>query len=80
MDQNRILQQFEEIEQKVETLINRCKSLESDNEQLINEIERLERELQGKTEAEDRFKEERSQIRSAMDSLMARLGSAIQIG
>lgn len=74
MDNELILKQFEEIEKKVENLINVCKSLETTNLELRNKIERLEEELQGKAEAENKYAEERALIRSKIDSLLGRLG------
>ena len=68
-----VLQMFDEIERRVEKLLERCKSLETENSQLIEEIERLEQELRAKTEAEKSFVEERTKVRSKIDSLFARL-------
>ena len=42
-----LMQQFEEIEQKVERLIAICSSLEADNTQLKNTVASLESELHG---------------------------------
>lgn len=74
MDNEFILKQFEEIEKKVENLINVCKSLETTNLELRNKIEGLEEELQGKAEAENKYAEEKALIRSKIDSLLGRLG------
>jgi len=68
-----LLQQFEEIEKKVEKLIGRCKSLEAHNSQLVNKIEKLERELQKKADTENRDAEEKTFIRSKIDGLLAKL-------
>jgi predicted nuclease with TOPRIM domain len=73
LDNELILQQFEEIEQKVEKLINVRKSLEAINLELKSKINKLEEELQGKVEAEKSYTEERVLIRSKVDSLLARL-------
>ena len=73
MDNDAILKQFEEIEQKVDKLIGVCKSFEETKLGLTNEIERLEKELQGKVEEESRYVEEKALIRSKVDSLLARL-------
>jgi len=68
-----ILQQFDEIEEKVERLIKVCKSFEATNLELKNKIERLEKELQGKVEVERSYAEERGLIRSKIDSLLVKL-------
>ena len=73
MDNQLLLAQFEEIEGKVERLIGVCKSLESENAELKNKIERLERELQEKAEQEKQFNGEREQIRSRISNLLVRL-------
>jgi protein-arginine kinase activator protein McsA len=73
LDHEKVLKQFDEIEQKVGKLIDVCKSLEATNLEFKTKIERLEEELQGKVEAENDYQEERALIRSKVDSLLARL-------
>ena len=73
MEKQAILSQFEEIENKVEKLIDVCKSLETTNLELNNKIERLEEALRGKVEAENSYQEERALIRSKIDSLLGRI-------
>ncbi len=77
MDNEVIIQQFQEIEQKVEKLIARCHSLESDNSQLIGEIERLEGEIQAKAENEQ---QQKRLIRSKIDGLLVKLEGVIETG
>ncbi len=73
MDNELILRQFEEIEEKVERLIEVCKSYEVTNSELRNKIQGLEEELQGKFENETVYVKEKTLIRSKIDSLLARL-------
>jgi len=73
LDNEFILKQFDEIEKKVENLINVCKSFETTNLELRNKVERLEEELQGKVEAENNYAQERALIRSKIDGLLGRL-------
>jgi uncharacterized coiled-coil DUF342 family protein len=73
LDNELILKQFEEIEKKVESLINVCKSFKTTNLELRNKVERLEEELQGKDEAENNYAQERALIRSKIDGLLGRL-------
>jgi protein-arginine kinase activator protein McsA len=73
LDNESILKQFEEIEKKVENLINVCKSFETTKLELRNKVERLEEELQGKVEAENNYAQERALIRSKIDGLLGRL-------
>ena len=73
MENEVILQQFNEIEEKVERLIKVCKSFEATNLELKNKIERLEEELQGKVEVENSYAEKRDVIRSKIDGLLVKL-------
>lgn len=73
MDSKLFLGQFKEIEEKVEKLIEICKSLEVTNLKLSNKIKSLEEELQGKIEAESKFADEKALIRSKIDNLLVRL-------
>ena len=73
LDNELILNQFEEIERKVERLIDVCKTHEATNLELNNKIKRLEEELQGKVEADRNYVEEKALIRSKIDGLLAKL-------
>lgn len=79
MDNEFILRQFEEIEKKVEKLIDIKKSLEAENIESINKIKRLEEELQGKVDAETNYTKEKALIRSKIDSLLVRLEDITEI-
>ncbi len=68
-----LMRQFEEIELKVERLIAICSSLEVKNNQLRNNISGLESELRLKTEALENYSEERTMIRSKIDTLLVKL-------
>jgi protein-arginine kinase activator protein McsA len=73
LDNEYILRQFEEIEKKVEKLVDAYKSLEASNLGLTNKIKRLKEEFQSKVEAENNYAEEKALIRSKIDSLLIRL-------
>ena len=73
MDNVFILKQFEEIEQRVERLIETCNALETTNLELKNKIKSLEEEIQGKVEAERSYAEEKALIRSKIDGLLVKL-------
>ncbi len=68
-----LMQQFEEIEQKVERLIAICSSLGAKNIQLDNAIKSLEMENHIKSEALVKLSEERTMIRSKIDVLLVKL-------
>jgi len=74
LDNEQIIKQFDEIEQKVERVIDVYKSCEAKNLELTNKIVSLEEELQNKVETEKRYQEEKTLIRSKIDNLLARLG------
>ena len=73
MESEQILRQFDEIEKKVEKLIEAKKSLEATNVELQNDNQRLSDELREKIEAEKSYHEERDLIRSKIDNLLVRL-------
>ena len=68
-----VLKQFDEIEQKVERLIEICNALEATNLEQKNKIKSLEEEIQGKVEAERSYAEEKALIRSKIDGLLTRI-------
>ncbi|MBT8365823.1 MAG: DUF904 domain-containing protein [Deltaproteobacteria bacterium] len=73
MDNEFILKQFEEVEQKVERLIEICNALEATSLEQKNKIKSLEEEIQGKVEAERNYTEEKALIRSKIDDLLVKL-------
>ncbi len=79
MDNEFILRQFEEIEKKVEKLIDVYKSLEATNLELRDKIKRVEGELQGKVDAETNYTQEKALIRSKIDSLLVRLEDITEV-
>ena len=73
MENEAILRQFEDIERKVERLIEANRSLQNVNSDLNARISQVELELREKTEAVTLLNEERTLIRSKIDSLLGRL-------
>jgi hypothetical protein len=73
LDNEFVLKQFEEIERRVERLLETCKALEATNLEQNNRIKSLEEEIQGKVEAERSYVEEKALIRSKIDGLLAKL-------
>ena len=73
MDNDFVLKQFGEIEQKVDKLIENCKAQAAANSELKNKLISLEEEIQGKVEAEQNYAEEKALIRTKIDGLLARL-------
>ncbi len=73
MEDEKILKQFEAIEARLENLIQICREKETQNKELISRVDELEEELRKKAEAEQRFADEKEQIRSRVDHLLKRL-------
>ena len=73
LDNEFILKQFEEIERRVEKLIELCNALEATNLDQKNKIKSLEEEIDGKVEAERSYAEEKALIRSKIDGLLVKL-------
>jgi len=73
LDTDTILSQFEEIENRIETLISRCKSLEATNLELTATIENLESALREKEAGENQAHEVKALVRSKIDKLLERL-------
>jgi len=73
LDNEQLLKQFDEIENRVEKLIEACKTLETANAELTKKVGGLEAELQSKNDQEDRQSETKALIRTKIDNLMERL-------
>ena len=73
MDSELILKKFDEIETKVERLVEVIKSLEATNLELKNQNDSLNEGLQNKINAEKSYNEERDLIRSKIDNLLVKL-------
>ena len=73
MDSEMILKQFDEIEAKVERLVEVIKSLEAANLELKNKNDSLNEGLQNRINTEKSYNEERDLIRSKIDNLLVKL-------
>ena len=73
MDSELVLKKFDEIEAKVERLVEVIKSLEATNLELKNQNDSLNEGLQNKINAEKSYNEERDLIRSKIDNLLVKL-------
>lgn len=73
MDNDNVMLQFDQIEQKVGNLIKRCNALENLNLELSDKVKSLETELKNKVEVENKHSEQKALIRSKVDSILAKL-------
>jgi predicted RNase H-like nuclease (RuvC/YqgF family) len=79
LDNDTILKQFNEIENRVESLISRCSSLGTANSDLAAKVENLESKLREKEAAENQDSEIRTLIRSKIDNLLERLDGITEV-
>jgi FtsZ-binding cell division protein ZapB len=73
VDKETVINQFREIEQRVEYLIESCKRLEVENSELKSENQRLTLSLQEKESAQRQHDELKDLVRNKIESLMGRL-------
>jgi cell division protein ZapB len=73
LDNDNVMLQFDQIEQKVGNLINQCKKLENLNFELSEKVKSLEAEFQKKVEIENEYSKQKALIRSKVDNLLAKL-------
>ena len=70
---NNVIHQFDQIEEKVGNLIERCNLLEQLNLELSAQVNSLEAELTEKVEIENKHSEQKALIRSKIDDLLLKL-------
>ena len=75
MDTDEIYSQFDNIEEKVELLIERCKGLEATNLQMQSNIENLEKQLEEKSDSHDQNTKHKAVIRTKIEGLLAKLNN-----
>jgi regulator of replication initiation timing len=73
LEDQTILDQFDTIEERVGQLLEICRSLQADNSALKSRIENLEKDLEVKIEAEQKYQAERERVRSKIDGLLVKL-------
>ena len=73
MGNDRINKMFDDIDEKVDFLIERCHTLRSENEELILKIQNFEAELNEKTDTEGLFSGQEALIQSKIDGLLTKL-------
>jgi phage regulator Rha-like protein len=73
LDNNQIVKNFDDIEGKIQKIIEVRQSQENELQELKEYIAQLEEELQEKIDAENKLIEERLFVRSKIDSLLNKL-------
>lgn len=78
MGNEQIHNTFDEIDKKVDKLLERCRSLQLENQDLILRIKHLESDLDEKIQIEAQTSEQEAVIQSKIDGLLTKLDSFIQ--
>lgn len=73
MDRETVINQFSELESKIEHLIGTCKRLEAEKSALKEENQALATQLRENMEAQEQDNELKDLVRSKIESLMGRL-------
>jgi FtsZ-binding cell division protein ZapB len=73
VDKETVINQFRQIEQRIEHLVQTCKRLEAENSELKSENQRLTLSLQESESAERQHDELKELVRNKIESLMGRL-------
>jgi len=79
VETDEVMHQLDTLQEKVEHLIEKCQALQRNNTDLHAKVQQLESELDQKTEAENQFLRQKTQIRSRIDDLLAKLNNAAEI-
>lgn len=66
---------FNDIEEKVDFLIELCQTLQQENTELMSKVENLKLELDKKNETEERYVEQQVVIRSKIDGLLSKINT-----
>lgn len=78
METDEVMHQLDTLQEKVERLIEQCQALQRNNTDLHAKVQQLESELDQKTEAENQFLRQKTQIRSRIDDLLDKLNNAAE--
>lgn len=73
MDNDVILSQFDDIDEKVEYLLELCTNLKAANTRLRSRIEIMEKEIRAKSEAEESYSEKKEMVREKIAHLIEKL-------
>ena len=68
-----IKSKFDDVEEKVDFLIELCQALQQENEALTNKIKELERALENKKGIEHQFSEQEAFVQLKIDRLLNKL-------
>ncbi|MFO7752536.1 MAG: cell division protein ZapB [Desulfobacteraceae bacterium] len=75
MDNETVNDKFDDIDEKVDLLIEYCGSLQAENAELKSRVETLQAEVDSKNESEEKYNEQQAVIRSKIDGLLSKLNN-----
>ncbi len=78
MDNDIINNKFDDIDKKIDFLIELCQRLKAENVELKQKVESLQSELDRKNEAAGLFDEQQAVIKSKIDGLLSKLNDFSQ--
>jgi regulator of replication initiation timing len=73
-----IKKQFDDIDEKIEFMMELCQTLQLENKELILKTDRLEAELGTKNETEEQFSEQEALVQLKIDGLLTKLDSFVK--
>jgi hypothetical protein len=75
MGNDLIKKQFDDIDGKIDFMMELCQTLQLENKELILKIKGLEAELETRNETEEQFSEQETLVQSKIDGLLTKLDS-----
>lgn len=70
-----IKKKFDDIDNKVDELLEICRTLRTEKQELTGRIKQLESDLEQKIQTETRFSEQEAEIQTKIDGLLTKLDS-----
>lgn len=70
-----IKKQFDDIDGKIDFMIELCRTLQLENKEMVLKIEGLEAELDRRKETEEQFSEQETLVQSKIDGLLEKLNN-----
>ncbi|SLM28975.1 conserved hypothetical protein [Desulfamplus magnetovallimortis] len=79
MEKELIDKKFNDIDEKVDFIIELCQTLQAENADLTSKLGILESELKEKTEKEGQYSEQQAAIQAKIDGLLSKLDNFSEI-
>ena len=79
MDKEVIDKKFNDIDEKVDFIIELCQTLQAENVELTSKLSQLETELKTKDEKESQYSEQQVAIQAKIDGLLSKLDNFSEV-